>query len=193
MAQIATQQEAQSWYSVITDFPGYWENMQRNFKGLLAQGGYIAAKHPEMRLQFDSMVREGAELYTKMAGIEKTIAAIKNSWGVFTGWLQGATGMSSLGVLPIIPIAITAAATGSTLYLVGQWLTKAAEMAKRIDLYKSEESKGLSPEQAASNVDRVLGKPSSGTIFGLPVKWLVIGAIALLALPTILPLLRGRK
>ena len=193
MAQIATQQDAQSWYSVITDFPNYWENLQKNFKGLLAQGGYIATKHPELRPQFDSMVRDGAELYKKMAGIEKTIATIKNSWGVFTGWLQGAVGMSGLGVLPIIPIAITAAATGSTLYLVGQWLTKAAEMAARIDMYKSEESKGLSPEQAASNVDRVLGKPSGGTIFGFPIKWLVIGAIALMAMPTILPLLKGRK
>jgi hypothetical protein len=193
MAAIATQQEAQSWYSVITDFPRYWENMQKNFQGLLAQSEYITTKHPELRDQYDKMVRDGSELYQKMYNINQTVSTIKNSWNVFTDWLQGAVGMSGLGILPAIPIAISAAAAASTIYLVGQWLTKAAEMAKRIELYKSEEEKGASPEQAALVVDRVLGKPSEGTFFGFPVKWLVIGGIALFALPVILPMLKGRK
>lgn len=193
MAQIATQQEAQSWYSVVTDFPNYWVNLQKNFQGLLAQSDYIVTKHPELRAQYDQMVREGSELYQRMFNLNETVNSIKSNWNAFTGWLQSAVGMSGLGILPVIPVAIGAAAAGSTLYLVGQWLTKAAEMAKRIDLYKSEEAKGATPEQAASVVDRVLGKPSAGTLFGLPIKWLVIGGIALFALPVILPMLKGRK
>lgn len=192
MAQIATQQEAQSWYSVVTDFPNYWVNLQKNFQGLLAQSDYIITKHPELRAQYDQMVREGSELYQRMFNLNETVNSIKSNWNAFTGWLQSAVGMSGLGILPVIPVAIGAAAAASTLYLVGQWLSKAAEMAKRIDLYKSEEAKGLSPQQAAANVDMVLGKPSEGTFFGLPIKWLVIGGIALFALPVILPMFRKR-
>ena len=189
MAQIATQQEAQSWYSVVTDFPNYWVNLQKNFQGLLAQSNYIVTKHPELRSQYDQMVREGSELYNRMNTLNETINSIKSNWNAFTGWLKSTVGMSGLGILPIIPVAIGAAAAGSTLYLVGQWLTKAAEMAKRIDLYKSEEAKGLSPQQAAANVDMVLGKPSSGSFFGIPIKMIMIGAAALL----LIPLIMGRK
>jgi hypothetical protein len=193
MAEISTQQEAQSWYSVITDFPNYWDNLQKNYQGLLAQADYIYKKHPELKSQYDSMVNEGSTLFNRMNAISNSIANIKSSWNNFTGWLKGAVGLSSLGILPVIPLAIGAATAGGTLYLVGQWLTKAAEMAKRIDLYKSEEAKGLSPQQAASNVDLVLGKPTSGSIFGIPIKWIFIGGIAIILLPSILPFLKGRK
>jgi hypothetical protein len=193
MAEIATQQEAQSWYSVVTDFPNYWENLQKNFQGLLAQSDYIVTKHPEIRAQYDQMVREGSALFQKMYNLNEAVNSIKSNWDAFTGWLKGAVGMSGLGILPVIPLAIGAAAAASTLYLVGQWLTKAAEMAKRIDLYKSEEAKGLSPQQAAANVDLVLGKPSAGSLFGIPIKWLLIGGIALFVLPVILPMLKGKR
>ena len=190
--EIASQKEAQSWYSVITDFPNYLNNLQRNLQGLAAQSNYLSSKHPELIPSYKAMMTEGTGLNNKMLDINKTITGIKNSWSAFTGWLSNAVGMSGLGILPIIPVAIGAAAAGSTLYLVGQWLSKAAEMAARIDMYKSEEAKGSSPDQAALRVNQVLGEPSGGKLFGLPIKWLVIGGIAIFILPVVLPLFKRK-
>lgn len=191
--EIATQQEAQSWYSVITDFPSYWDNLQKNYQGLIAQANYIYTKHPELKAEYDKLLNEGGALYNKMAAINETVTNIKSNWNAFTSWLQSAVGISGLGILPAIPIAISAAAAAGVIYSVAQWLTKNAELAARLDIFHAAEAKGATPAQASEIANRTIGVPSSGSFFGLPIKWLVIGGIALFALPVILPLLKGRK
>ena len=192
MAQIATQQEAQSWYSVITDFPSYWNNLQKNYQGLIAQADYIYTKHPELKTEYDKLLNEGGALYNKMAAINETVTGIKSNWNSFTSWLQSAVGINGLGILPAIPIAITAASAAGVIYSVAQWLTKNAELAARLNIFHEAEAKGATPAQAAQIANQTIGEPSSGMFFGLPIKWLVIGGIALFALPVILPLLRKK-
>jgi len=192
MAQIATQQEAQSWYSVITDFPSYWDNLQKNYQGLIAQADYIYTKHPELKTEYDKLLNEGGALYNKMAAINETVTGIKSNWNSFTSWLQSAVGISGLGILPAIPIAITAASAAGVIYSVAQWLTKNAELAARLNIFHEAESKGATPAQAAQIANQTIGEPSSGMFFGLPIKWLVIGGIALFVLPVILPMLKRK-
>lgn len=192
MAEIATQQEAQSWYSVITDFPGYWDNLQKNYQGLIAQADYIYTKHPELKEEYDNLLNQGGDLYNKMSAINDTINSIKSSWSTFTNWLSGAVGLSSLGILPAIPIAIGAASAAGVIYAVSQWLTKNAELAARLNIFHDAEAKGSTPQQAAAIADQAIGPSSAGTVFGFPIKWIVIGGIALFVLPIILPLFKRK-
>lgn len=186
MPAITTQSEAQEWYKIVTNWPQYWDNFQRNYRGLLAQSNYITTKHPEMRGEYDKLVDSGSKMYQRMLAVDQTVNAIKNTWGEFTGWLKGAVGLQGLG---FIPVAIGAAAAASLIYSVSLWIRDASQHARKLELMKDLEAKGMSPGQAANEASKFTGS-GDGTLFGIDIKWLVIGGIALMVLPSIIPMLR---
>lgn len=188
MPAITTQTEAQEWYKIVTNWPEYWGNFQRNYQGLLAQSNYIVTKHPEMRAEYDKLVNSGSEMYQRMLAVNRTVNTIKNTWGEFTDWLRGAVGLQGDG-LGLIPVAIGAAAAASLIYSVSLWIRDVSQHARKLELMKDLESKGMSPAQAASEAAKFTGS-GDGTFFGIDIKWLVIGGIALMILPTIIPMLR---
>lgn len=188
MAAITSQSEAQEWYKIVTNWPDYWANFQRNYQGLLAQSSYIVTKHPEMRAEYEKKVDEGSRLYQRLLGVDQTVNSIKNTWGEFTGWLKGAVGLKGLDAIPVL---IGAAAAAALIVSVNQWLMSIATQARRIELMKDLESKGTSPAEAARIASQYGG--GSGSIFGVDLKWVLIGGAALLLLPVILPLLRGSR
>ena len=193
MAEIATQQQASEWYKIITDWPNFWGNFQKNYQGLLAQHAFII-KHPKLFPEWDAQVRKGAEFYNKLNAVNDSIGTIKSNWAAFTGWLQGTFNLSGLGILPAIPVALSVATaisliTGATV-LLKNW----SEMATRYSIIQSEEAKGATPEQAIRIAENVAGRSgTSGTLFGINIRWLLIGGAAILLLPIILPLLKRGK
>ena len=193
MATIATQQQAVEWYKIVADWPNFWGNFQKNYQGLLAQHAFVQ-RHPKLFPEWEAQVKKGAEFHFRLNAVNESIRAIRSSWDTFTGWLKGTFGMSGLGILPAIPVALSVATaisliTGATV-LLKNW----SEMATRYSIIQAEEAKGATPEQAVKIAETVVGKSGSpGTLFGINIKWLLIGGAAILLLPSILPMLQGRK
>jgi hypothetical protein len=193
MAEIATQANAAEWYKIVTDWPNFWSNYQKNFQGLLAQSDWIVTKHPELRAEYDEQVRKGSEMFQRLLGINASVESIKSGWDTFKNWL-GLAGIDGLGFLPAIPVAIGVSAAVSAIagatYLLKYW----SELGARYLAIQDGEAKGLSPAEASKRADTIVGPAgSSTTIFGFPLKWIVIGGIALFALPIILPLLKRNR
>lgn len=190
MSEVVTQQNAGEWYRIVSDWPNFWGNYDKNFRGLLAQAGWINSKHPELRAEYEEAIRKGAELYARLAKIDLSINSIKSGWHTF----KSMVGLAGLGILPAIPVAVSVAAAVSAIAAATYLLKNFAELGARYSLIQQGEASGLSPADASKRADSIVGAPgTSGTIFGFPVKWLVIGAIALMALPVILPMLRKGK
>lgn len=190
MGAIVSQQEAQEWYKIVTNWPDYWNNFQRNFQGLLAQSNYITSKHPELLPEYEKLVRDGSQMYNRLLAVNESVSSIKNAWGEFTGWLKGNMGLS--GNLDAIPVVIGAASAATLIYSVALWLREASEHARKIELMKNLEAKGVSPSEAAKMAGD-FGSKTTGTLFGIPVKWLLIGAGVLLVVPVILPMIKGKR
>ena len=191
-AQIASPQEAQQWYQIITDFPGFFNNYQNNYQALIAQGNYIYTYHPEWKADYDDLLNKSTDTYNKLFSINDSINAIKNNWSDFTGWLSGVTGIGSLGFLPIIWAGVSAAAAAAIIYEAGQLLSQMADRAARYNMAKDYEAKGMTPTQAAAQVKGVLGAPgSAGTFLGVSYTVWIIGAAALFFTPALLKKLRG--
>lgn len=189
---IQSQSEAVQWYKVITDFPNYWNNLQKNFQALLAQSQYITEKHPELRPEYDRLVRTGSENYQKMYEINAAISGIKSRWSDFTSWLGDKFTLNGLGLVPIY-IAISAASAAAVLYSVGKWLTETATFAQRVEESKRLEAQGMTPAQVNAAIATRYGTPDSGTLFGIPIKWVIGGALVLVFAPMVLNLLKPKR
>jgi hypothetical protein len=190
-AQIASPQEAQEWYKIITDFPGFFANYQNNYNGLVSQGNYIYTHHPEWKADYDDVLNKSTDTYNKLFSINDSINTIKNNWTDFTGWLSGAVGLSSLGILPLIWAGVSAAAAAAIIYEAGQLLSQMADRAARYNMAKDYEAKGMTPTQAAAQVKGVLGAPGSGgTFLGISYTVWALGAAAVFFGPTLLKRLK---
>lgn len=185
MAAIANQQEAQEWYKIVTDWPNYWQSLERNYVGLINQGQYIRDKHPEQLTEYNRMLEKGADIYSRARVINDSVNSIKSAWSEFTGWLKGTVGLSGLGV---IPVAVSAVSAGALIYSIGAWLREAADFARRIEAQKQLEAQGKTPQEAADIVSKIPGM-GTGDIFKQITKffpWIVIGGVALFILPRFL-------
>lgn len=190
-AQIASPQEAQQWYQIITDFPGFFDNYEKNYQGLISQGNYIYTYHPEWKADYDALLNKSTSTYNKLFSIRDSINSIKSQWESFTGWLSGAVGLSGLGILPLIWAGVGAASAAAIIYEAGKLLSEMADRAARYNMAKDYESKGMTPTQAAAQVKGLLGAPgSTGTFLGLSYTVWAIGAAALLLGPMLLKRLK---
>jgi hypothetical protein len=191
MATLQTQQEAIEWSKILTDWPNIWQSFQRNFQGLLAQSQYMQNKPADVRAEYDAMVRKGSELYQRMFEINASVEKIKGAWNTFTGWLKGVTGLSGLGILPAIPVLVSAAVAASVIYSAGAWLREASQYARKIETMKSLEAKGVAPAEAARAAGQMVETDAGPSLFGIPVKWILVGIVGLLVVPPVVKMFRG--
>lgn len=187
--QIASPQEAQEWYKIITDFPNFFANYERNYQGLIAQGPYIYNKHPELKADYDALLNKSTASYNKLFAIRDSINSIKSRWSDFTGWLSQTTG---LGILPLIWAGIGAASAAAVIYEAGQLLGDMADRASRYRLVQEYEAKGMTPAQAAAQAKAILGAPGSkeGSLFGIPYIVWALGTAAVFFGPTLMKRLK---
>jgi hypothetical protein len=187
--QIADPNEAAQWYKIITDFPDFFANYQTNYQGLVAQGPYLYANHPEWKADYDALLNSSTDTYNKLFAVQDSIASIKGKWSDFTGWLSQTTGF---GFLPLVWVGISAASAAALIYEAGQLLSQMADRAARYKMAQDYEAKGMTPAQAALQVKGVLGAPGSGgTFLGISYTVWIIGAVALFFAPMLLKKVRG--
>lgn len=173
--------------SVLTDFPNYFRNFQTNFQALLAQSNYIVTKHPELRSEYDALVNRASVNYSKLANIKSGLDKIEAAGTAVVDWVKGVFGFSGLGFVPLIIAGISAASAYAIITSVANWLTDTKKFAAKLEFIKNQEAKGYSPAQAAAAATSVYGEPRDETLFfGLPVKWIIVGAVLIILGPPLI-------
>lgn len=189
-----TQQEALSWYKVITDFPAYYENFRKNFSALVAQYPYLKEKHPDLLPQYYQLLEEGNKTYAKLETLKTNVDRMKSIWSSVVNWFKSATGLGSIGIAPIVWAGMAAGTALGILTAVSNWLTNVRTFAARIERIKAYEAQGMSPERATKLVEQQLGPVGTeSTVFGIPLKAVMLGVIALIALPIVLNFISSRR
>lgn len=131
---------------------------------------------------------------TVSSNVQSAVQSAENWYSSTFGEIRPRNNRTMNG-LGIIPVLITIGVVSAALAVAAVWLSDAYTFSQRLKALQSAEDKGATPAQAAAMVNQTLGPPSSssGTLFGINVKWLVIGGIAIFLLPVIVPLFRNRK
>jgi hypothetical protein len=181
--------------NILTDFPNYFNNFQTNFQALLAQSNYIVTQHPELRSEYDDLVNRASIDYTKLANIKAGLDKIESAGTAVVDWVKGVFGFSGLGFVPIIIAGVSAVSAYAIIVSVANWLTDTKKFASKLEFIKSHEAQGYSPAQAAQAANAVYGEPRDESLFfGLPVKWLIVGAVLIILGPPLIgAFTRGRR
>ena len=181
--------------SVLTDFPNYFKNFQTNFQALLAQSNYVVTKHPELRAEYDALVNRASINYTKLANIKIGLDKIEAAGTAVVDWVKGVFGMNGLGFVPLIVAGVSAVSAYAIITSVANWLTDTKKFASKLEFIKDQEAKGYSPSPAAAAATSVYGEPRDESLFfGLPVKWIIVGAVLIILGPPLIgAFTRGRK
>jgi hypothetical protein len=190
---LPTDQEI-SLINVLTDFPNYFNNFQTNFQALLAQSNYIVTKHPELRTEYDSLVNTASENYTKLVNIKMGLDKIEAAGTAVVDWVKGVFGFSGLGFIPLIIAGVSAVSAYAIITSVANWLTDTKKFASKLEFIKDQEAKGYSPAQAAQAATSIYGEPKDESLFfGLPVKWIIVGAVLIILGPPLINAFTGNR
>jgi hypothetical protein len=190
---LPTDQEI-SLINVLTDFPNYFNNFQTNFQALLAQSNYIVTKHPELRTEYDSLVNTASENYTKLVNIKMGLDKIEAAGTAVVDWVKGVFGFSGLGFIPLIIAGVSAVSAYAIITSVANWLTDTKKFASKLEFIKDQEAKGYSPSQAAQAATSIYGEPKDESLFfGLPVKWIIVGAVLIILGPPLINAFTGNR
>lgn len=193
LGQTLTESERAAWYDVLGKFRQRAAEFERSFQDLLAQSAFVQTQSPQVRAEYDALVRKGSETYTRVHQIRQALAdveaALRGAWDFVTGAWQkiagavGLSGLGGLGLAPLIPIAAVTAAIAT----LGYFLSDYAKFKSKLDELRRLEARGMTPAQAAEVLTTVEGPGLFGRIPWIPI--LLIGA-AMMFLPA---LLKGMK
>ena len=173
--------------SVLTDFPNYFNNFQKNYQALLSQSNYVVTKHPELRGEYDFLVRRASENYQQLNNIRIGLDKIKSTGESIANYFKGIFGFSGLGFVPLIIAGVSAASAFALITAIANWLVDTKKFAAKLEFIKDQESKGYSPTQAAQAANKIYGEPRDESLFfGLPIKWLITGAVLVILGPPLI-------
>lgn len=196
MSDILQPAEASNWSEWITNFDKSYSVFQTNYAGLLNSKNYIYSKHPELKSEYDALVKRGAEqdaVIQRLRGLRDTVkswldglgGAYQSSVNTVSDWMtsisnffSGGNNVQGLGVIPVI---MGIAAATAALAAIGYWITDAYKFAQKLNAMQALEAKGLTPQEAAKAVANL---DNSGSVFGVPI-WLIVGAGVLFLVPFI--------
>lgn len=197
--QELTPADAPAWYKFVSDFDASYAAFYDNYNGLMAQGPYVQTVHPEMLDYYNNLLQQGSEAAYKLEQLKATRDYVY-SW---LQWLssgvdyimdaaQGAydyakrqMGLGSLGIAPIIAIVGIGAATAA-LVEISILISKYYEAAQRFNQLQTLENQGMTPLQATTAVNSILGPPTTDNFLGIPWQLLIYGALALFLGPPII-------
>lgn len=174
----------QEWHKQVNELKAKATNFMSAFSNLSGLA-HIAARDPVTKSQYDALMARGMAIKVK---IENVTRAIDGMYGAASSMFNGVSG---LGVLPLVPIAIVAGAVAT----VSVWLIDARSMSEKLQAARAA---GASPAQitsiatgggASKFMDTVTG---GSNLFRNAGIFLVIGAGIYLLLPVIKNALKER-
>jgi hypothetical protein len=157
-SEVVTDAQKTAWYNIIGQWESQAAQFDAAYADLLSQGDWVATQSADVQAQYADLVKRATSTYNTIQNIQTALADVKNAlagaWTAVTGawssvgqfftstaanaasptqageasaWLQGWGG--GLGFLPLVPIAVVAAALAAITYILadyGKWTSKVA-------------------------------------------------------------------
>lgn len=157
------------WWDLTGKFRAAADELERAYQQVTATAQYAAAR-PELKSRYDALMSRVASL---RATIQSTLAQINRA----TEFFRSLVGLQGLGVVPVIAVAVIAAALAAVI----KWTTDAALYLKMVSEQKRLEAAGVEPERAAQIARE--GRAAGGLFSGIAqqLKWPLIFGIGALA------------
>lgn len=179
------------WAKFVTDFDNQYAAFNDNYAALLSMRDWVYEKNPDIIPQYEEMMEKGAAHKKTLDGLKKvrdTVAKWLDGIQKLTGMIPG---LGSMGALPLIPVAISVGAASAALLTVGNWIKDAYFLAQNLNERRRLEAQGLPPAEAARLANQA--RPPSRGLFGIDMRWLVVGAGLFLAWPYVTRALENRR
>lgn len=183
MAEALKENDAPNWMRFVTDFDETARLFSDNYAGLKAQGPYIERSHPELLPKYQELMKSAAKHNATINSLRR----VRNTVSGWLGTIGRAVGLGEMGAIPLVPIAVISAS--AALAAISKWIKDAFVFSRRLNELRRLEGQGLSPGQAANVVNKTLG-PAESLFFGINLKWVVIGGLGLLLLPSLITAFR---
>jgi hypothetical protein len=178
MASIPTPANKSEWLGVIDTFRAKAREFSTIYSDLYKRD---PKKYPTLAAQRAELLARGSTIKNTVekitGGVDKVWSFLKSTFG-FSGFDE----VEELGVVPLIPIAIVAAA----ITLMGKWLKDAYTLKMQFDRYDQLTAKGVSPERAADIVKGVVGGGGFFESIGKAVPLILLGVAVVIILPRFL-------
>lgn len=178
---VLKEEDAISWKQWLMDFEKSYQAFHENYSALLHLHDYVYDKHPELKPEYDRLLRE-AQKHDAALERFKSIRSTVYSWLQRIGRFVG---LGDVGALPLIPIAISVTAASAALILVGKWIKDAFIFSRQLNALQAMEARGV-PAKQASDIISKISRGAQMSIFGLNLNVLVVGLVALVLVPPLL-------
>lgn len=204
MAVQMSESDRARWASLIPSFSSSASQFSSEYAQLRSLAPYIRQRHPEMSASYDALIARGAQLEAQIANTRRGLADIQDAllaparvvgstasgvWGSIFGPPSGTKGEKTLGAAPIV-VAVSVATVGGLIFAIGNWVRESQRMKAILNETRRLEETGLSPDRAAAIARGSANAASAGgvfgSLFGVDMKWVLLGAAALFFLPSIL-------
>lgn len=173
------------WQKVIPLFDKTWRDFNESYNTLVRQRGEIYKNHPSLVKDFDGLASRGADVFRQLGKLKDTRNTVVR-WLSKVGIGDGAQ-LNGLGAIPAVAVGVGVVSFGAIVALTIKWLKDFATFNKKYTLAQKLIDDGVSPSQIPSIISKTFNSS-----FGSNIKWIVIGGVALIALPTMLSLFRKR-
>jgi hypothetical protein len=187
--QIAEQSDAeqQSLYDrTVANFMAKLKAFYDNFGAMKLQAGFVR-DHPELQSEYSGLMERGGFIDTQIQRAKSAIASVQSGWD----WFKTVIGLGDLGVLPLMPIAIAAAA--GVVALIASWLTDVYVFSRKVEAIKALEAKGaITGRQAAESILEA-GPTGLLDVLQKNIIWVIVGGALLFFGPEIIKMIKARR
>ena len=192
-AQIAEEipeAEQKSLYDrTVANFTAKLKVFYENFSAMRLQAGFVR-DHPELQQEYEGLMQRGGFIDTQIKRAKSAIDSVKTGWDWFLATIGlGATG--ELGLLPLMPIAIAAAA--GAVVLITKWLTDVFIFSRKIEALKELEAKGAITGREAAGAILKAGPVGLLDVLQKNLIWIIVGGALLMFGPEIMKMIRRRR
>jgi len=182
--------------SVIDQFKKQARDFWRLYTTMGDDARFVATQNNSVQKEYADLMSRGQ---TIRSGVERATSVVDGAGSMIDSarnWFSDTFGLSGLryaeglagtqlGFIPLIPIAVVA----GSLALIGKWVNDALVFNRRINEMKRLQSQGMTPNQAANIIDKIMPKGFGASVTGLVMPIALVGAIVLL--PRLLKKKRG--
>lgn len=170
---------------LITDFKEKARQFWAVWNGLNNKRDVVARQSPEIKAKYNKLMNDGVGIRSKIEWVTAAIDKAANLYGDVKSWIMDKFGfdgisdsqLAGMGILPLIPVAIIAAAVAAISY----WTNDAYQFNAKLNEIQRLENKGISPVQAAKMVEQTFNTGIFSNLKNLILPLVIGGGIIFLA------------
>lgn len=177
----------------VADFMRKIKAFYENYRGLQMQRSVVdkyRGADPALGQQYDALMQRGSTIDGSIKRAKEAIDAALGFWGTVKGWF-GLSELNQLGAVPVVGVAITAAAAAIT--LITKWLADVYVFSRKIEELKTLEAAGkITPQRMTEILEKGTG-PGLMDMLQRNIIWIVLGGALLMFGPEIMKAVRRMR